>query len=98
MGVGLGFVAGFLSLILRGAKHADAHSALGWSYYGLKKYADAANEFNRAIKLKSDYADAYYGLGRALQGQDKTEDARAAYQQAINNGSTNAKDALDKLK
>jgi len=76
----------------------DAHSALGWSYYGLKKYADAANEFNRAIKLKSDYADAYYGLGRALQGQDKTEDARAAYQQAINNGSTNAKDALDKLK
>jgi tetratricopeptide (TPR) repeat protein len=75
-----------------------AHSALGWSYYGLDKYDDAANAFNRAIELKSDYADAYYGLGRALQEQNKTEDARVAYQQAIDNGSTSAKDALDQLK
>ena len=75
-----------------------AHSALGWSYYGLEKYVDAADAFNHAIELKSDYADAYYGLGRALQGQDKQEDARVAYQQAIDNGSTSAKDALDQLK
>jgi eukaryotic-like serine/threonine-protein kinase len=75
-----------------------ARSALGWSYYGLKKYDDAEQAFNHAIELKSDYADAYYGLGRALQGQDKKDDARAAYQKAIDNGSTSAKDALDSLK
>ena len=75
-----------------------ARSALGWSYYGLKKYDDAEQEFNHAIDLKSDYADAYYGLGRALQSQDKKDDARAAYQKAIDNGSTSAKDALDQLK
>jgi len=75
-----------------------ARSALGWSYYGLKRYDDAERAFNRAVELKSDYADAYYGLGRALQGQNKTEDARAAYQHAIDNGSTSAKDALDQLK
>jgi len=75
-----------------------ARSALGWSYYGLKKYGDAEEAFNKAIELKSDYADAYYGLGRALQDQDKKEDARVAYQKAIDNGSTSAKDALDALK
>jgi serine/threonine protein kinase/tetratricopeptide (TPR) repeat protein len=75
-----------------------AHSALGWSYYGLSKYDDAAKAFNRAVELKDDYADAYYGLGRALQEENKTEDARVAYQHAIDNGSTSAKDALDQLK
>jgi serine/threonine-protein kinase len=75
-----------------------AHSALGWSYYGLSEYDDAVEAFERAVALKSDYADAYYGLGRALQGQGKPDEARAAYQQAIDNGSTNAKDALDQLK
>ncbi|MDQ2998985.1 MAG: tetratricopeptide repeat protein, partial [Chloroflexota bacterium] len=75
-----------------------ARSALGWSYYGLKRYDDAEQAFSRALELKSDYADAYYGLGRALQDQNKTEDARVAYQQAIDNGSTSAKDALDQLK
>jgi serine/threonine protein kinase/tetratricopeptide (TPR) repeat protein len=75
-----------------------ARSALGWSYYGLKKYDDAEQAFNHAIKLKSDYADAYYGLGRTLQAQDKKDEARAAYQKAIDNGSTSAKDALDGLK
>jgi serine/threonine protein kinase/tetratricopeptide (TPR) repeat protein len=75
-----------------------AHSAIGWSYYGLKKYDEAKDAFERAIELKSDYADAYYGLGRVLQDQGKTADARSAYQNAIDNGSTRAKDALDKLK
>jgi serine/threonine-protein kinase len=75
-----------------------AHSALGWSYYGLEMYDDAAEAFNHAVELKSDYADAYYGLGRALEGQSKPDEARAAYQKAIDNGSSSAQDALDQLK
>jgi serine/threonine protein kinase/tetratricopeptide (TPR) repeat protein len=75
-----------------------AHSALGWSYYGLKKYGEAEEAFNRAAQLKSDYADAYYGLGRALQDDKKVDQARTAYQKAIENGSTRAQEALDSLK
>jgi eukaryotic-like serine/threonine-protein kinase len=75
-----------------------AHSALGWSYYGLDEYDDAVESFTKAIELKNDYADAHYGLGRVLEGQGKPDEARAAYQQAIALGSTYAQDALDQLK
>ena len=75
-----------------------ANNALGWSYYGLKEYDDAEESFNRALELQSNYADAYYGLGRVLEDQGKTEEARTAYQKAIDNGSTNAQQALDGLK
>ena len=55
-------------------------------------------DFNEAIELKSDYGDAYYGLGRTLQKEGKNEDARKAYQRAVDNGSSNAKQAIDELK
>jgi eukaryotic-like serine/threonine-protein kinase len=77
---------------------SDAHSALGWSYYGLQQYDRAEQAFQRAVELKSDYADAYYGLGRALEEQGKQDQARKAYQTAADNGSSPAQDALKKLK
>lgn len=75
-----------------------AHNAIGWSYYGLKQYDQAEVSFRRATELKSDYADAYYGLGEVLEAKGKTDDARQAYQTAVEHGSSFAKDALDKLK
>jgi eukaryotic-like serine/threonine-protein kinase len=79
-------------------EQSNAHSALGWSYYGLQQYDRAEQAFQRAIELKSDYADAFYGLGRALEEQGKTDEARVAYQSGADNGSSSAKDALEKLK
>jgi serine/threonine protein kinase/tetratricopeptide (TPR) repeat protein len=79
-------------------EQSNAHSALGWSYYGLQQYDRAEQEFQRAVELKSDYADAFYGLGRALEEQGKTDEARVAYQSGVDNGSSSAKDALEKLK
>jgi serine/threonine-protein kinase len=79
-------------------EQANAHSALGWSYYGLQEYDQAADAFERATELNEHYADAFYGLGRAYQGQGKRDEARHAYQSAIDNGSTSAQSALDQLK
>jgi serine/threonine-protein kinase len=79
-------------------EQANAHSALGWSYYGLQQYDEAADAFERAIELNTQYADAFYGLGRAYEGQGKRDEARQAYQSAIDNGSTSARTALDQLK
>lgn len=79
-------------------EQSNAHNALGWSYYGLKEYSDSVEEFDRAIELQADYADAYYGKGQALEADGKTAEAKAAYQSAVDHGSTYAKDALERLK
>jgi eukaryotic-like serine/threonine-protein kinase len=79
-------------------EQSNAHSALGWSYYGLQQYDRAEQAFQRAVELKEDYADAFYGLGRALEEQGKTDKAREAYQSGVDNGSSSAKDALEQLK
>jgi eukaryotic-like serine/threonine-protein kinase len=75
-----------------------AHVALGWSYYGQQKYDEAADAFEHATKEQSKYGYAYYGLGRAFEAQGKNDKARKAYQTAVDNGSTQARDALSKLK
>ena len=77
---------------------SNAHSALGWSYYGLQQFDRAEQAFERAVELKDDYADAFYGLGRTLEEQGKPDQARKAYQSAADHGSSSAKDALEKLK
>ncbi len=75
-----------------------AHNALGWSLYNLEQYDEALESFTRAIELSAGYADAYYGLGRVYEAQGKPDEARQAYQTAVDNGSTSAQDALDNLK
>ncbi len=77
---------------------AYAHVALGWSYYGQQKYDEAASAFEQATVELDTYAYAYYGLGRTLEAQSKIDDAKQAYQTAVANGSTQAQDALAKLK
>jgi serine/threonine-protein kinase len=77
---------------------AYAHVALGWSLYGQQKYDEAATAFEQATVELDTYAYAYYGLGRAREAQGQTDQAQQAYQTAVANGSTQAQDALAKLK
>ncbi len=77
---------------------SSAHNAIGWSYRGLKKYDDAEQAFRRATELDTHYADAFYGLGRTLEDLGKKDEARDAYQSALDNGSVDAQAALDALK
>ena len=43
-------------------KSADAHSNLGWGFYGEDKWDEAVKEFNEAISLEPGNVDALYGL------------------------------------
>jgi eukaryotic-like serine/threonine-protein kinase len=75
-----------------------ARVALGWSYFGQGHYDQAEEAFQRATELKGNYGYAYYGLGRAYEAQGQKDKAREAYQTAVQNGSSSAKDALERLK
>jgi len=56
----------------------------GGLLYGLGKYEEAAQQFEIAVNLKSDYANAWYNWAWALKQQDKLEDAIQRLQQAVN--------------
>jgi TonB family protein len=61
-----------------GPTEAEAHYALGLSYYGSGSSRQATSEFQNALRLKPDFAPAYYGLGLSLLA---TGDKRAAEKQ-----------------
>jgi len=45
----------------------EAHSNLGWGFYGQRQYAEAIQEFRHALSLDRNLIDAHYGLGLALK-------------------------------
>jgi Tfp pilus assembly protein PilF len=55
-------------------KSAEAHSNLGWGFYGEDKWDEAVKEFTEALTLDAGNVDALYGLGltRKIAGA-KTE-------------------------
>ncbi len=46
---------------------AEAHSNLGWGYYGQHNYDDAITAFRAALALDNSYLDAHYGLALAYK-------------------------------
>jgi tetratricopeptide (TPR) repeat protein len=63
---------------------AEEHFIFGLKYEGENKYADAAEAYKRAIKLKPDYFDAHMSLGLVYYRLGKYSDAIDAYKQALN--------------
>lgn len=53
---------------------------LGGVYYQLGQYDKAAQEFQIAIQLKSDYANAYYNLGHTYEQQGQYSQAMQAFE------------------
>jgi tetratricopeptide (TPR) repeat protein len=63
---------------------AGAYIDLGDLYLqGLKRPAEAAQVYRRAIELAPDHAGARFGLARALSAQGKTSEAIDALEEAI---------------
>lgn len=55
---------------------------LAWSYERVGQYAEAVQQFRRALDLNEKSFDAYYGLGLALMGSGAKRDALTAFKKA----------------
>jgi Tfp pilus assembly protein PilF len=53
-------------------QNADAHSNLGWGYYGLRQYDAAIKALGEAVRLDPSNIDAHYGLALALKESGAT--------------------------
>ena len=62
---------------------AEAHSDLGWGYYGQKQYAEAVNEYKEALRLDPNLLDAHWGLALTLKESGSKVEAIAAFEKAV---------------
>jgi len=78
----------------------DAYMEKGQILYDKKKYAEAIDVFQLALKVSAAYADAYYWLGKCQEALGKKEDARLNYQRAygLDKSLTEAQEAAERLK
>lgn len=77
----------------------DAYMDKGRILFDEKKYKDAVNVFQLALKVSATYADAYYWLGKCQEALGQKDDAKLNYQRAfgLDKSLTEAKEAADKL-
>jgi tetratricopeptide (TPR) repeat protein len=60
-----------------------AYLRRGYAFYGVANYADAAEDFKKAIDLDATAVDAVYGLGMSLKAAGKNEESVASFKKAI---------------
>ena len=65
------------------AYKARGHNNLGLVYDGFDRADEAIEEFQKAIRLKSDYAPAHNNLGTVYYGLGRADEAIEEYQKAI---------------
>ena len=61
---------------------ASIREALGIAYFRIKRYEEAAAEFNAALELSPVNDYAHYALGRCLEMQGKQAEANGHYKLA----------------
>ncbi|MBI5319479.1 c-type cytochrome biogenesis protein CcmI [Bradyrhizobium sp.] len=62
----------------RSAQDADGWRMLGWAYFSIERFTDAANAYSRAVELRPDSAEYRSARGEALvRGADGTVTAPA---------------------
>jgi len=78
----------------------DAYMDKGKILYDQRKFAEAINVFQLALKVSATYADAYYWLGRCQEAKGQKADARLNYERAygLDKSLTEAKEAAESLK
>lgn len=75
---------------------AGAYNNRGNAQLALNNTRAAIGDYNRAIRLKSDYADAYYNLGLAQQALGNRSGAISNLQKAAERYKAQGKEALQK--
>lgn len=72
-----------------------AHYLQGLNYYRTKRYADAADEFQKTVQLSPDYALAVFNLGMAQARAGQIDPAIASLQRALQLDGTNFEAAFN---
>ncbi len=62
---------------------AKIHFNIGVCFYKLKRNAEAVSEYERTVKLKTNYAKAFYALGMAQAELQNWQKAETAFRGAI---------------
>lgn len=62
---------------------AEAHSNLGWGFYGQRQYAEAIETYRQALSLDRNLIDAHYGLGLALKESGAGQEAIPAFETVL---------------
>ena len=70
------------------AEYRATHAAL---LARLKQYAEAAHQYDLALKLQPEQGTWWMGLGLAMAAQGKSAEARAAYSRALSAGTLSEK-------
>lgn len=55
----------------------------GWQNHSRKLYAQAEEDFRKALSLDNNLVDAWYGLGMTLKALRQKEGARESFQQVL---------------
>ncbi|MBN9380802.1 MAG: tetratricopeptide repeat protein [Chitinophagaceae bacterium] len=90
----------FDSCIRRDWKFTDAYLEKGIILFHEKKYTEAQEVFQMAIRVSNTYPDGYYWLGRCYEATGHKEEAILFYQRtlALDKDFTEARDAIRRLK
>ncbi len=72
-----------------------AYHGRGTVYLATKKFIEAIKDYSTCIRQKFNYADAFYARGIAYLGVGKNEKACLDFQEAMNFGLKEAKDAME---
>jgi tetratricopeptide (TPR) repeat protein len=79
----------FSEVLVESPNDADAWYLLGRTKYNEERYDEAASSFERALLLRPKYIEAENNLGLSLRELHKLDEAKAAFQTAIDwQGST----------
>ncbi len=73
----------YLAAVKSNPNSAEAHSNLGWGYYGQRKYSEAAEAFHQALSLDRNMTDAHYGLALALKESGAPQEAVAEFEAVV---------------
>ncbi len=80
------FIANCLDLDTGHSGEADALSDIGNGLIEEENFGDAVPVLQRCVTIKSDAAYCFASLGEAFLGVGRIEDARSAYERAVNIG------------
>lgn len=87
-------MSSFNQALEKDSTYYKAYHGRGTVYLATKKFVEAIKDYSTCIRQKFNYADAFYGRGIAYLGTGKSDKACLDFQEAMNFGLKEAKEAM----